>query len=230
MNNNLTIDRIRTRLVEKGMITGKEIATQGYLRLHQNISTTLSAIKFNILENQGTPTVGERRLKLTDLFTITHWTLMIGRTAAGSAGATPTDSQASLMKLYTNNNLNVFTATGDNLRSIYNGALFVNIDRTTYVDGIDVNRFWAANMAQEGLQQTVTATVGTYQVDGWDGPNHGFALCQPEITCNGAGQNDISIVPATSQTFVPTGNFTNFAVLICRGITWQNASRLNANA
>ena len=228
MNNAQTIARIRQNLASRGVIKGNEVATQGYLRLHQNINTQLSAFTFNVLNNQGTIQVGEQRLAITDMFTITHWALYVGRSAAASAGATPTDAQLGQMVLYTNDNPLVFTTTGDNLRTMYNGSLTVTVDRERLIDGYDLMRFYRSGEAQTGLQQTVTATTGTYARDTWQGPNYGMAELDPEITLNGVGQNDITINLPAPVTMIPTGNFSNYAVLVARGIRWQNASKLNA--
>lgn len=229
MNNLSTIARIRQALASKGVIKGTEVATQGYLRLQYNISTQLSAFTFNVLENQGTASAGEKRLAITDMFTITHWAIYVGRSASSAAGATPTDAQAANMKLYTNNNLNVFTTTGDNLRALYNGQITVTVDRERLIDGYDIQRFWRVGNPNEGLLNYATAPAGgTQPLDYWQGPNYGMAELSPEITLNGVGQNDITVTLPAPTTFIPTGNFTNFAVLIARGIRWQNASKLNA--
>lgn len=229
MNNLNTIARIRQSLASRGVIKGNEVATQGYLRLHYNINTQLSAFTFNVLENQGTTTPGEKRLAITDMFTVTHWAIYVGRTAASAAGATPTDAQFGGMKLYTNNNPLVFTTTGDNLRTLYNGQLTVTVDRERLIDGYDVQRFWRVGNPNEGLLNYATAPAGgTQPLDYWQGPNYGMAELSPEITLNGVGQNDITVTLPSPATFIPTGNFSNFAVLVARGIRWQNASKLNA--
>jgi hypothetical protein len=229
MNNQATIARIRQALEARGIIKQGVVATQGYLRFQTNISTPLTAFNFNVLENTGTVYAGEKRLAITDMFTITHWSIYVGRCAAASAGATPTNAQLSIMKLYTNNNPLVFTTAGDNLKSLFNGSLTVTVDRDRLIDGYDMMRFYRVDAAQEGLQQTVTATTGTFPLDGWNGPNYGFAEVDPEITLNGVGQNDIIVTVPNSTDFTPAvGNFTNFAVMVARGIRWQNASKLNA--
>jgi hypothetical protein len=231
MNNLATIARIRQTLASRGIIKGNEVATQGYLRFHQNISTTLSGFQFNVLENQGTTTPGEKRLAITDMFTITHWGIFVGRCAAGSAGATPSDAQFAQMSLFTNNNPNVFTNTaGDGqLRSLYNGQLTVTVDRERLIDGYDLNRFYRVGWPLQGTLQFSAATgAGVQNLDEWQGPNYGMSEVDPEVTLNGVGQNDIQITLPAPTTFVPTGNFTNFAVLVARGIRWQNASKLNA--
>lgn len=231
MNNLATIARIRQSLASRGVIKGNEVATQGYLRFQQNISTTISGFSFNVLENQGTTTPGEKRLAITDMFTITHWAIYIGRCASSAAGATPTDAQFSQMSLFTNNNPNVFTnASGDGqLRALYNGALTVTVDRERLIDGYDLQRFYRVGWPLQGTLQFSAATgAGIQNLEQWQGPNYGMSEVDPEITLNGVGQNDIQITLPAPTTFIPTGNFTNFAVLVARGIRWQNASKLNA--
>jgi hypothetical protein len=231
MNNLSTIARIRQALASKGVIKGTEVATQGYLRLHQNISTQLSSFTFNVLENQGTTSAGEKRLAITDMFTVTHWAIYVGRTASSAAGATPTDAQSSQMSLFCNNNPNVFTnAAGDGqLRALYNGQLTVTVDRERLIDGYDLQRFYRVGWPLQGTLQFSAATgAGIQNLEYWQGPNYGMAELSPEITLNGVGQNDITVTLPAPTTFIPTGNFTNFAVLIARGIRWQNASKLNA--
>lgn len=231
MNNAAVIQRIRTNLANKGVIKGNEVATQGYLRLHYDINTSLSAFTFPVLENQGTVQAGEKRLAITDMFTITHWGIYIGRSASSAAGATPTAANAANMALYTNANPNVFTnAAGDGqLQTFYNAGLTVTVDRERLIDGYDVRRFYRVGWPLQGTLQFSAATgAGIQNADYWQGPNYGMAELDPEITLNGVGQNDITVTLPNPTTFIPTGNFANFAVLVARGIRWQNASKLNA--
>lgn len=247
MNNLATIARIRQSLASRGIIKGNEVATQGYLRLQYDLNQSLSSFTFNVLENQGTTLTGEKRLAITDMFTITHWGLYVGRVAITTAGTfAPTPAQFSLMKLYTNNNPLVFTdgtaragvttanqlttAGGDNLDSLYNGFLQVTVDRERLIDGYDLKRFWRADVAQEGQAQSqgTAAKQQVFQLEGWQGPNYGMSEVDPEITLNGVGQNDITITLPNSTSFAPTTAYANYAVLVARGIRWQNASKLNA--
>lgn len=246
MNNASVISRIRQTLASRGVIKGNETATQGYLRFHFNISQSLSSFTFNVLENQGTIQPGERRLAITDMFTITHWGLFIGR-CASAATLAPTAAELANAKLYTNNNPLVFsggtagagstttnmttTGGGDNLKSLYNGNLTVTVDRERLIDGYDLMRFYRVAHPAEGAAYIVpaaAATTATMQLDNWQGPNYGMAEVDPEITLNGVGQNDITINAANPTSFAPSGNFYNFACMIVRGIRWQNASKLNA--
>lgn len=230
MNNREVIARIRGELSRRGVIKGNEVATQGYLRLHFDINTQLSAFTFNVLENQGTIQAGEKRLAITDMFTITHWGLYVGRTAAAGAGQTPTAAQAANMQLHTNANPGVFTNTNaDNVRTLYNAQMTVTVDRERLIDGYDCMRFYRTGWPLQGTLQVTGGTgTGTQQDNYWQGPNYGMAELDPEITLNGVGQNDITVSLPAPASFIPTGNFSNFAVLIARGIRWQNASKLNA--
>lgn len=231
MNNAAVIQRIRQTLTNKGVIKGNEVATQGYLRFHQDVNTQLSAFTFNVLENQGTVQAGEKRLAITDMFTVTHWAIYVGRSAASAAGATPTAAQAGQMILYTNDNPNVFgNATGDaQLQALFNAQLTVTVDRERLIDGYDLRRFYRVGWPLQGTLQFSAATgAGVQNRDYWQGPNYGMAELDPEITLNGVGQNDITVTLPAPYSFIPTGNFSNFAVLVARGIRWQNASKLNA--
>lgn len=250
MNNLATIARIRQSLASRGIIKGNEVATQGYLRLQYDLNQSLSSFTFNVLENQGTTLTGEKRLAITDMFTITHWGLFVGRVPITTAGTfAPTPAQFSLMKLYTNNNPLIFidgtsragatttsqvtNAGGDNLDSLYNGFLQVTVDRERLIDGYDLKRFWRVDVAQEGnaqSQATALAKQQVFQLEGWQGPNYGMSEVDPEITLNGVGQNDITITLPNSTSFAPanTTAYANYAVLVARGIRWQNASKLNA--
>jgi hypothetical protein len=231
MNNQAVIQRIRQGLTSKGVIKGNEVATQGYLRLHWDINTQQSSFTFNVLENQGTQQAGEKRLAITDMFTITHWGIYVGRCPSTAAGVTPTAANAGQMKLFTNDNPNIFaTASGDGqLQAFYNAQLTVTVDRERLIDGYDLRRFYRVGWPLEGTLQFSTATgAGVQNREYWQGPNYAMAELDPEITLNGVGQNDITVTLPAPYSFVPTGSFANFAVLIARGIRWQNASKLNA--
>jgi len=231
MNNQAVIARIRQTLSSRGVIKGNEVATQSFLRLHYDINVSQTAFTFNVLENQGATQAGEKRLPITDMFTITHWGLYVGRSAASAAGAAPTAVQAGQMILYTNDNPNVFgNAAGDaQLQSFYNGSITVTVDRERLIDGYDTKRFYRSGWPLQGTLQFSAATgAGIQNRDYWQGANYGMAELDPEITLNGVGQNDITVTLPAPYTFIPTGNFSNFAVLIARGIRWQNASKLNA--
>jgi len=254
MNNEQVIARIRQSLASKGIIKGNEIATQGYLRLGVNVQSTLNSISFNVLQNQGTLLGTERRLNVTDMFTVTHWALYLVK-----AGTTTTaDSAAvSVARNYTYPNPYVFstaapgaptflangaasannpqTTESNNMYSIYNGFISVTIDREVVIDSYDNLRFLRVPASQQQMNQgavtapaagTIAGSAGA-TFDQWESANYGFSEVDPQFTLNGIGDNNITISLPTPVSLAGASS-TNFVFLQLRGIRWQNASKLNA--
>ena len=182
MDNQQIIDRIRTRLIAKGMLKGDEVSTQGYLRVGANLqAAALNTINFNVLSNQGTVRATERRLNITDLFTVTHWCLYIVKAGgiAGGGGVVATDAEIAVSRNYTYPNPFVFgsaaqgvptflqnqtatqlipyTAEANNLMSIYNGFMSVTIDREVILDSYDCMRFLRVPGSQQQMAQAAAA-------------------------------------------------------------------------
>ena len=237
MTNRETISRIRQELTDRRVIKGNEIATQGYLRLAANVQTgsALNSITWNVLSNQGTQRATEVRLDITDMFTVTHWGLYLCK--AGSSTAA-TDSQISSAHLFTNPNRLTFSDTTntpnetDALMHIYNGFMSVTVDRNRIIDKYDAMRFYRVGNAQKGVLQAYNATApsGTslsFIDDQWDNVSYGMANCDPNVTLNGVGDNNITLT-LPSAANLGGASSTNLVFLIMRGIRWQNASKLNA--
>lgn len=185
-NTSATIERIRQNLASKGIIKGNEIATQGYLRLGANVqtATALNSINFNVLNNQaiGAVRATERRLDVTDMFTVTHWALYLLKAGslAGEGGTIATDTDIATSRNYTYPNPYVFgsaangnptflqnqaaaqlvpyTRESQNLYSIYNGFISVTIDRETIIDSYDCLRFLRVPVEQQ-QQATAAAAI-----------------------------------------------------------------------
>lgn len=197
MNNEATIARIRQSLASKGIIKGNEIATQGFLRLGANVQATLNTINFNVLQNQGTVRATERRLNVTDMFTVTHWAMYLVKAggSAGGGGTTATDADIAVARNYTYPNPYTFataaqgnptfiqnqaagqllaqTVESNNLYSIYNGFISVTIDREVVIDSYDTMRFLRVPMQQQGVTNGTTiapgaAVVGSQAANMWD--------------------------------------------------------------
>lgn len=227
MSNRETIQRIRTELEGRNIIKPGIVATQGYLRLAVNLqATALNAVTFNVLSNQGTTRATERRLDITDMFTVTHWGLFIMKAGVGGGAVAATDAEIAASRLYTYPNAGIFTGAGEsaNLMNIYNGFMSVTVDRERIIDSYDCYRFYRAGVAQNTV---LSAVAGPYNADEWQGPNYGMAEVSPEITLNGVGDNNITVQLPSSVNLSGTLS-TNFLFLIARGIRWQNASKLNA--
>lgn len=187
MNNQLLIDRVRQNLTNDKILKGGEIATQGFLRLGANVNATLNSISFNVTANTGTTYGTERRLSLTDMFTVTHWALYLvkagGIAAGGSTAATAED--LAIAQNYTYPNPYVFSTAAQglptfltnqpasallpvtreslNLGSIYNGSISVAIERTVIIDAYDMLRFKRVPITQQQVNQgaAVAPLAGT---------------------------------------------------------------------
>lgn len=197
MNNEATIARIRQSLASKGIIKGNEIATQGFLRLGANVQATLNTINFNVLQNQGTVRATERRLNVTDMFTVTHWAMYLVKAGgqAGGGGTAATDADIAVARNYTYPNPYTFataaqgnptflqnqvpaqllpqTLESNNLYSIYNGFISVTIDREVVIDSYDTMRFLRVPMQQMGVTNGTTiapgaAVIGSQAANMWD--------------------------------------------------------------
>jgi hypothetical protein len=177
-NNEQTIARIRAALASKGIIKGGEIATQGYLRLGANLqAAALNTINFPVLQTAAGIRATERRLNVTDLFTVTHWCLYLVKAGglAGGGGVTATDADIAISRNYTYPNPFVFataaqgvptflqnqtaaqlvpyTTESNNLYSIYNGFINVSIDREVVIDSYDCMRFLRVPGSQQQMAQ-----------------------------------------------------------------------------
>jgi hypothetical protein len=232
MNQEL-INRISEKFLSKGIKVGT--ATQSYLRLMVNLNTagSVNSIAFPVLTTAATARATEQRLGITDMFTITNWSIFLVKAGLGGGGVVATDAEIAASPLYTWPNPQVFTGSGEaaNLMNVYNGFLSVTVDRDRITDNYDAYRFYRVATAQRLIAQAA-GTAGTgeslhFQADGWEGPSYGFSTLDPEITLNGAGQNDLVLSLPTAVSLAGTLS-TNFAALICRGIKWQNSSKLNA--
>jgi len=184
MNNESVIARIRQSLASKGIIKGNEIATQGFLRLGSSVQATLNTINFNVLQNQGAVRATERRLNVTDMFTVTHWALYLVKAGgqAGGGGTAATDADIAISRNHTYPNPYVFataaqgnptfiqnqtatqlipqTTESNNLTSIYNGFINVTIDREVVIDSYDTMRFLRVPIQQMGVTNGTTIAAG----------------------------------------------------------------------
>lgn len=233
MTNRETISRIRQELTDRRVIKGNEIATQGYLRLAANVQTgaALNSITWNVLSNQGTVRATEVRLDITDMFTVTHWGLYLVKAGTSTSA---TDAELSQTHLFTNPNSLTFSGASEsaNLMNVYNGFMSVTVDRNKIIDKYDAMRFYRVGTAQKGVLQAYNATApaGTslsYLDDTWDNVSYGMANCDPNVTLNGVGDNNLTLTLPSAANLSGTTS-TNFVFLIMRGIRWQNASKLNA--
>ena len=194
-----------------------KIVTPGYLRLEQSVQSTLTNVQFNVLENQGSQNVTERRLKLPDAFVVEKITIAIMK-----AGATTTATQAEIATshLHTFPNPLVFTGAGEaaNLMNIYNGYLSVRVNETVYIDSMDVTRFYRVSTSQQGAGPATVIPRSE-----WNAPDYSFYELTPTITLDGGASNYLNLYFPSSINMSGT-NSQNFVVFFARGFLIQNGS------
>lgn len=202
---------VYNRVKRPGVIT-----TQSYLRFEKSIQGTFNSISFDVLVNQGSASTTERRLQLTDTFTITQLALFIYK--AGTTTTVTNDDKAKAT-LFSWPNPNVFTQTvADSLMNVYNGFLQLRVNTEVLIDSLDIMQFYRVHTTQNGAV--------TNAQDEWPMINNGFKKIVPTITLNGAAKNEINLF--FPQSIDLTGSAeSNYIVCYCRGFLNQNAAQLN---
>ena len=197
------------------------VTTQSYLRLEQPLGTQ-GNIQFEVLINQGQQTANERRLAITDAFTVTSLSVVIYKKASGG--------NISAAKLDTFPNPLTYVGAGEAnaLQAIYNGYLTVRVNSVIYIDSLDIYRFYRAGVAQRGVETTTTPSV--YLASEWSKGDYPFYSLTPGIRLSGATKNDLNITLPESVAMAGTAGSTNYAVLYLRGFLEQNGAQFNAAA
>lgn len=199
---------VYNRVKRPGVIT-----TQSYLRFEKSIQGTFNSISFDVLVNQGSTNTTERRLQLTDTFTITDLSIQLYTAATASA-----DDRAKA-RLYTYDNPNVFSQTVvDSLKNLYNGYMQLRVNTEVLIDSLDIMQFYRSQTTQFGAVANAT--------DEWNAINNGFKKIVPTITLNGAAKNEINLFFPQSID-MSSDSTVNYVVCYCRGFLNQNAAQLN---
>jgi hypothetical protein len=202
---------VYNRVKRPGVIT-----TQSYLRFEKSIQGTFNSLSFDVLVNQGAAGTTERRLQLTDTFTITQLALFIYK--AGTTTAV-TNGDKAKATLFSWPNPNVFTQTvADSLMNVYNGFLQLRVNTEVLIDSLDIMQFYRVHTTQNGA-------VANAQ-DEWPMINNGFKKIVPTITLNGAAKNEINLFFPESINLAGSAE-SNYVVCYCRGFLNQNAAQLN---
>ena len=202
---------VYNRVKRPGVIT-----TQSYLRFEKSIQGTFNSISFDVLVNQGSAATTERRLQLTDTFTITQLAIFIY-----NAGTTTTVTNVDKAKstLFSWPNPNVFTQTvADSLMNLYNGFLQLRVNTEVLIDSLDIMQFYRVHTTQNGAV--------TNAQDEWPMINNGFKKIVPTITLNGAAKNEINLFFPESINLAGSAS-SNYVVCYARGFLNQNAAQLN---
>lgn len=201
------------------------IITDSYLLLMKSLQGTISTLTFDVLVNQGSQTVNEVRLNMTDKFCVRDWALFVQK--AGSS-TTATAAEIAVSRPTTYPNAAIFTGANEaaNLEAVYNGNIKAVIDSVVYYQSFPTRNFYRVPQSQQGTTSAAIAGPVQYKIaaDGWDSMNYAFSPVYPTFELNGLGKNDISLN-------LPTGILTsgtssqNFAVLMFRGFLIQNVNQ-----
>lgn len=198
------------------------ITTPGYLRLEAICpNTAVSSFVFNTLDTSGTKTSTERRLKLSDSFTITDISFYIGHGSATSYA--PTAEQYALQRLSTfpNGGITAIGASAANLESIYNGFLSLRVDTTTFVDSIPMRQFYRVGTSQQVAAATNQNGIAR---DEFPLAMYGKNELLPSIELNGQSNIEFTItLPNATNCAAPANFFTN-CILILQGFLNQGAA------
>jgi len=220
---------------EKAMQYARQgvITTPGFLRLEtllatSGTATSLNTISFNTLDTSGTKQPTERRLKLSDTFTVTSYSFYLGGAACAAVGA-PTAVEQSKEELHTfpNTQVGCIGAMSDELEALYNGFLSLRVDTTTFLDSVPMRQFYRVGDVQQGTLYNTGATASNKST--WPSGMWGRTELLPTIELNGQANIDWSITLPTNIPYTQVAStFTN-AVLILEGFLNQGAATVQRN-
>lgn len=223
--NNALGNRQQQLFNEKSQLYARNgsIVTPGYLRLEYTAPDSgVSTINFQTLDTSGVKTSTERRLKLSDTFTVSDISFYLGF-AAATAYVSSAENYAK-QTMHTFPNPTVFTTKADELEVLYNGYISLRVDTTTFLDSVPLRQFYRVGTSQ---QQTAAANVPQIQRDEWPLSMYGRTNLIPSIELNGQSNIEWSISLPASTNLAAAAN-TNNVVLILQlgGFLNQGAATL----
>ena len=208
------------------------ITTPGYLRLESLApAAATSVFNFNTLDTSGTKTATERRLKLSDTFTITDISFYIGYGSATSNAPTAAQYSGQQLATFPNPNTSAFSGKDDELEVLYNGYLQLRVDTTTFLDSIPMRQFYrvGTSQAKTGATGGTAPTQLAVGRDEWPLAMYGKNELLPTIELNGQSNIEWSInLPNATDCSGASTYFTN-CVLILQGFLNQGAASVQRN-
>jgi hypothetical protein len=203
------------------------ITTPGYLRLEISLTGATNVIKFQVRDAQGGGQhVTERRLKVSDSFTVMGGSFYIGKAGVTGPATIPTNGQYGAMSLHTFPNPQVFTGgtAAANLVSIYNGFLSVRVDSTVFIDSMPMLNFYRVATSQQGVGSTAANNLPV-QADEWPLSMYGRNEWTPTIELNGLANTEIDInLPTSVALQAGAATYETNAVLYLTGFLNQGGA------
>jgi len=199
------------------------ITTPGYLRLEVSLTGATNVVQFQVRDAQGgTQHVTERRLKVSDTFTIMSGSMYIGKAAVTGPATVPTPDQYATMGLSTFPNPLVFTggSAAANLQALYNGYLSVRVDSTVFIDSMPTLNFYRVATSQQGVGPAVII-----QRDEWPLSMYGKNDWVPTIELNGLANTEINVnLPTAINLAAGAATYETNLVLYLSGFLNQGAA------
>lgn len=222
-NRSQAVQQEKARLyAQAGVIT-----TPGYLRLEVSLTGATNLIAFQVRDSQGgTQHVTERRLKVSDTFTVMGGAFYIGKAAVTAPATVPSASEYGAMSLHTFPNPQVFTGgtAAANLQSLYNGYLTVRVDSTVFIDSMPMLNFYRVATSQLGVGSTAANNLPV-QRDEWPLLMYGRNEWVPSVTLSGLANTEINIqLPTSVSLAAGAATYENNAVLYLSGFLNQGAA------
>lgn len=203
------------------------ITTPGYLRLEVSLTGTTNLVAFQVRDAQGgTQHVTERRLKVSDSFTVIAGAFYIGKAGVTAPATVPTNGQYGAMSLHTFPNPQVFTGgtAAANLQSLYNGYLSVRVDSTVFIDSMPMLNFYRVATSQLGVGSSATNNIPV-QADEWPLSLYGNRDWTPTIELNGLANTEINInLPTSVSLAAGAATYETNAVLYLTGFLNQGGA------
>lgn len=191
--------------------------TQSYVRSEVAISAATTQYQIPIVINQ-TPTGSslyptEKRVELQDIFVPTELGIFVAAPSGATAPAT---------KLYTYENLEVFTGSGvaAALLNLWAGRYSMVVNNTQVLPAWDIWRHYAAPTTQYSTIPEYSTNTRV-RLDSFNGHENGFYPVAPSFVLSGAANIQATInLPAAISSVLANSRI----VVIHRGILLQNVT------
>lgn len=183
--------------------------TQSTLRLELPFVTGNNLFNFNILVNDAQPPINntEIRLNLQDSFVLSSLGFFCGL---------PTGATDNTFKLDTYLNPFIY-ANAIPMRAIYNATMQLSVNRNVLIPEWDMWKHWYA----PETQQTAAAGAGS-PIDQMRGADDGYYPVEPNITCIGSKNTQISVT--INGPGITAVDANSRLILMLRGILVQNST------
>jgi len=207
----LVFENSKALVNQLGYDTSHAVATQSFLRSEAQLSTTAASYHIPVLVNDnqnGSPTVREKRLNLQDLFVVSELSLFLvsGTSSNGAA------------QFYSYPDPNAFTTGYTQLLNVYNGSLNIIANNQQILPAWDIARHYYVPQTQNKVGVTAQTVFPINQLDVSEDTTYPV---EPNFVLNGAANYQINLnLPAAPTTL----DANTWVAFIWRGVLLQNCT------